>query len=206
MILGEMTQRRRSSATRELDEALELARDRSTVGFTALYRLLAGEIAAFCRARGVHEVDDLVNEVFLGAFRRIGDFSGSGSDFRAYVYRIARNKIFDLRAKARSSLEQLEDTAPDGAAADDGDGADARALERIDRRTVLHLVSELTEEQQEVILLRFLGDLTVPEVASVTGRAESAVKALQRRGLATLRRKISDRGSIDFIPSRDSCG
>lgn len=206
MILGEMPHPRRPSASSELDDALELARESGTVGFTMLYRLLAAEIAAFSRARGVRDVDDLVNEVFLGAFRGLGNFSGSGADFRAYVYRITRNKIFDLRAKARSSLEQLEETPHHGAPADAGDGADAHALDRLDRQTVLRLVSQLTEEQQEVILLRFLADLTVPEVARVTGRSESAVKALQRRSLASLRRRISDEGSIDFVPSTDSSG
>ena len=206
MILSGMPQPRRPNASSELDEALGLARDRGTAGFTLLYRLLAGEVAGFCRARGVKDVDDLVNEVFLGAFRGMDTFTGSGSDFRAYVYRIARNKVFDVRAKARSSLEQLEEAPHDGVAADAGAGADTEALERLDRDAVLRLLNELTEDQQEVILLRFLADLTVPEVARVTGRAESAVKALQRRSLATLRRKISDAGSIDFVPSTDSSG
>jgi RNA polymerase sigma-70 factor (ECF subfamily) len=62
---------------------------------------------------------------------------------------------------------------------------------------VRRLLSELTPEQQDVLLLRVLGDLTVEEVARAVGKRPGAVKALQRRGLAELERLLAD-GGVPF--------
>jgi DNA-directed RNA polymerase specialized sigma24 family protein len=52
-------------------------------------------------------------------------------------------------------------------------------------------IRELTADQQDVLLLRLVGDLSLEEVARVVGKRLTAVKALQRRGLAALARRIS---------------
>ena len=74
--------------------------------------------------------------------------------------------------------------------------AEADALEVLGEQDVLALLSRLTDEQQEVLVLRVIGDLTVEQVAEVVGRTEGAVKALQRRGLATLRKMLQ----VETVP------
>jgi DNA-directed RNA polymerase specialized sigma24 family protein len=59
---------------------------------------------------------------------------------------------------------------------------------------VRQLVGRLSSDQQDVLLLRLFGDLAVPEVAAIVGKRPGAVKALLRRGLASLRREISREG------------
>jgi RNA polymerase sigma-70 factor (ECF subfamily) len=67
-------------------------------------------------------------------------------------------------------------------------------IQGIDLRRALQ---KLTEEQQEVILLRFLQGLQISEVAVATGRSEGAVKALQFRALRSLQKILVDEG---FVP------
>jgi RNA polymerase sigma-70 factor (ECF subfamily) len=59
---------------------------------------------------------------------------------------------------------------------------------------VRHVLGRLAGDQQAVLLLRILGDLTVEEVARVLGKRVGAVKALQRRGLAAAQRELESEG------------
>ena len=178
---------------RQIDGLLDLARAGDSEGFTGLYRQMGGTVAAFCRSRIGHDVDDLVNEVFVGAFRGLPTFDGGALEFRAFVYRIARNKIVDERRR-RGRLHEREQLVDDWSATvipitDDDAQRIADQLSHGDLKAALAM---LTDDQHEVVVLRFLADLTLDEVVAVTGRPLTAVKALQRRGIAALRRRLSE--------------
>ena len=72
----------------------------------------------------------------------------------------------------------------------------AGALARTGSRTVPEVCARLPHDQRDVLLLRILADLTVEQVAAVVGTAAPAVKALQRRALATLRSDICDISAV----------
>jgi RNA polymerase sigma factor (sigma-70 family) len=67
-------------------------------------------------------------------------------------------------------------------------------LERLGRAETRRILAQLSPDQQSVLLLRLIGGLTVEEVARALGKRPGAVKALQRRGLAAVRRELSRRG------------
>jgi RNA polymerase sigma-70 factor (ECF subfamily) len=71
--------------------------------------------------------------------------------------------------------------------------AEDEALARLGGDEVLALLGRLTEEQRTVLALRLVANLTIPEVAEIVGRTVNATKALQRRGLKTLRKQLHDR-------------
>lgn len=77
---------------------------------------------------------------------------------------------------------------PDQAAADH---PDERAVASETVRTVHAALQALTPEQRHVVTLRFLAELSAPEVAGVMGTTEGAVRALQRRGVAAMARRLS---------------
>ncbi len=188
----------RPDSAAHVDEAICNAQSGSIQAFTVLYETFAGDIASFANARGVQHVDELVNDVFLGAFRALGRFEGDAAAFRAYLYRIARNKIVDSRAvefrdrDRWTSLEAMSIDITDPARTHDVEEA---VLTDLDARELRVLLEMLTADQRDVILLRFLSGLTVTEVSNVIGKRPSAIKALQRRGLAALRR-FSSRGGV----------
>ncbi len=159
-----------------------------------LYRETAPALSGYLRARGVADVDDVVGETFVVVVRRIGSFSGGENAFRAWVFTIGRNLAIDAhRARARRPTDLM----PTDLLADVGPRGDveADALEVLGRERVAMVLSALTPEQRDVLLLRILGGLTVEEVATVMGRRPGAVKMLQHRGIAALRREIS-RGAV----------
>src|SRR4029079_8831534 len=97
-----------------------------------------------------------------------------------WIFTIARNMIVDdyRRQKVRTAdpMPEFEDDA-----ADDSNDLDLH-LTRVDLQAAL---TQLTEEQQTVLLLRFEEGLTGVQIAKMMGKTEMAIKALQRRGLAT---------------------
>jgi len=73
--------------------------------------------------------------------------------------------------------------------------AEAEAMDGLSLERVHRLLDRLTPDQRDVLLLRIVGGLTVEQVAGVVGRKAGAVKMLQARGLAAIRREIQ-RGAV----------
>ncbi|GAA1059002.1 RNA polymerase sigma factor [Agromyces bracchium] len=156
---------------------------------TELWNEYAPAVAAFLRARGSREPDDLTSEVFLAVFDRIGAFHGGEAEFRAFVFTIAYRRLTDeLRRRGRrGEHEEWQQELDDRRAP----SAEDEAFGRLGDRAARELIDSLAPDQRDVMVLRILGDLTVEQVAAVLGKRPGAVKALQRRALESLRRKIS---------------
>jgi RNA polymerase sigma factor (sigma-70 family) len=174
----------------DLDAALEAARAGQAWGYDALFRTLGAAVGGYLRGRGVRDPDDVANAVFLRAFRALHTFRGDGERFRSWLFTIAHNaSIDDLRRRARrvseTNLDSVSDE-PTGGADDVADEVMVRlATERVDA-----LLARLSPDQRDVLMLRILADLTVEQTAAALGKSYEAVKALQRRGLATLKRGL----------------
>ena len=72
--------------------------------------------------------------------------------------------------------------------------SDEQALARLQVEGVLEAIDSLTDDQRSVLLLRVLADLPVREVAAIVGNEETAVKALQRRAVAAIKRRLEEQG------------
>jgi RNA polymerase sigma factor (sigma-70 family) len=128
--------------------------------------------------------------VFVQLVRNLAGFDGSERDFRAWVFMIARNRLVD---EWRGVERNLVDSVPDDVLAElagPGSGEDD-AMRHIADESVRSVLGRLTPDQRDVLFLRFFARLTVDEVASVIGKRPGAVKALQSRGLAAIRREMS---------------
>jgi RNA polymerase sigma-70 factor (ECF subfamily) len=119
-------------------------------------------------------------------YEKIDAFQPQGAPLSAWVFRIAHNKLIDsVRRKPKQSHVTLDD-APEISSGPVFGGIGQRvAMEQI--KTGL---ARLTAEQRQVIELRFLEGKSLAETAAVVNRNEDAVKKLQARGLAALRRGI----------------
>lgn len=153
-----------------------------TTGWTAeeAFRTLAGPVLAYLRGQGAPDPDDLLGEVFLQVARSIGGFVGGERDLRRWVFAIARNRFVDDRRRRSRRPQVGGDVVPDRAVELPAGGDD-------DLRAAL---ATLTADQREVIGLRFVADLSLEEVAEVTGRPLGAVKSMQHRALAALARAL----------------
>jgi RNA polymerase sigma-70 factor (ECF subfamily) len=170
----------------DFDPVLARARAGSAEAFTLLYEDLVRPVAAYLRARGVRDVDDLTSEVFLAVFTSVGRFTGGQEQFRSWVFTIAHRRLVDhWRSSSRTVPQTPYEPDDDDRSTE---SAENQALDALGEERALELLAMLTDDQREVLVLRIVADLTVEQVAEVVGKRPGAVKALQRRGLSTLRR------------------
>lgn len=162
--------------------------------YQRLYRALAPAVAGYLRVQGAAEPDDLTSEVFERAFRALGQFSGNEAQFRSWIFTIAHHRLVDARRRAarRPALAGAE--VPDLPGSVPLGNVEDEALRRLATERVRRLCDGLVPDQRDVLLLRMLAALTVEEIATALGKTPGAVKALQRRGLAALRRQLEVRG------------
>ena len=142
---------------------------------------------AFLQMGDVHSAEDLTADVMLKMLESIQKYSFRGLPFGAWVFRIARNRLIDLhrRRKRRGEVDLSETisgtlVSPESMA--------ERALERGQIQIAL---KHLTDEQRQVIVLKFIQGFDNRSVGRIMGRSEGAVKSLQHRALGRLRRVLS---------------
>lgn len=128
--------------------------------------------------------EDITQETFVRALRRISSVTYQGRDIGAWFVTIARNLIFDHVKSSRYRLEQT--TSDIVELSPSTNGPEQQVIDGVTHDELLRCVHKLNPDQQECIQLRFLQGLSVAETAKVMGRNEGAVKALQHRAVRRL--------------------
>ena len=169
---------------------LQAARVGAEWAWTQIYRDLSPVVLRYLRAQGAKEPEDLLGEVFVRVVRFLPTFTGDEPEFRAWVFRVARNAFIDSwRREGRRPLEYVPDELLTGVGV--VESAETEAMRRLTYERVCVTLGKLSDYQREVIFLRVIVGLSIEEVALVLGRSPGSVKSLQLRGLAALRREIS---------------
>jgi RNA polymerase sigma-70 factor (ECF subfamily) len=137
------------------------------------------------RVRDRAETEDVTSEVFHHALANLHKYEWRGIPFAAWLYRIAANLIADRWQ--RMGREPLGDDAEQIEAAQAA-GAEYEEVER--RATLFRLVGTLPEEQRRVVVLRFVEQKSIKEVAKQICKTEGAVKQLQFRALSSLKARM----------------
>ncbi|MFQ6058725.1 MAG: sigma-70 family RNA polymerase sigma factor [Anaerolineae bacterium] len=134
--------------------------------------------------------EDLVADVFLKVMEGIESFTFRGVPFSAWLYRIANNLVIDY---FRRQPRQPELALEEGQLA--VEGGPVEALERsLTQEELARALRGLTEDQRQVIILKFVDGLSNTEVAQILGKTEGAIKSLQHRALASLSRILGEVG------------
>jgi RNA polymerase sigma factor (sigma-70 family) len=179
--------RRRS--TEELGPLVDAAREGSVAAFERIYRALAAPVLSYLRWHRVSDPDGLTNDVFAQVHRKLRTFQGDEQGFRSWVFTIAHHRMIDdrRRAQRQPTVDGDVDVEEHRSTGDVED--DAFAVLGSDR--VRQLLEVLSADQRAVVLLRVVADLSVEEVARILGKREGAIKALQHRAMAALRRHLA---------------
>jgi RNA polymerase sigma factor (sigma-70 family) len=157
---------------------LAAAREGSEAAWQELYNGLAPAVLGYLRANGAPDPEDVLGEVFLQVARDIARFDGEEPGFRSWVFTIAHHRLIDARRHAARRPVELA----------------AEPLARIGLEEVRRILETVSPEQRSVLLLRVIGDLSIEDVAKAVGKRPGAVKALQRRGLAAVKREMARKG------------
>jgi len=150
--------------------------------FAELYELHFHRVYAYVlrRVERREEAEDVTSEVFHSALAAINSFEWRGGPFSAWLIRIAANAITDRwRRTSRESDVPLPDDITD---------TNAEDIEQC--AALSQLVQNLPADQKQVIVLRFVEQRSIKEIASELRRSEGAVKQLQFRALEKLRAQM----------------
>lgn len=156
-----------------------------------VYRVLSGPLTAWLRSqvRDPQLAEDLATEAFLKLVRGCRNVEGDPFQIRSWLYRVAQRNLIDhRRARSRRPDEDLTGHVPDGRDVVP-DTADV-VIRAEGTHRMLDALEQLSPEQAQVLTLRFVGELTAPEVAEVLGKTEGAVRALQHRAVSALAKHI----------------
>ena len=132
------------------------------------------------RVRNRQEAQDLTSQVFERALRNLHRFEWRGTPFAAWLYRMASNAIADhYHAKARELPRQDPEITTD-------------EMEHAERRAILsRCLERLPQEQRHVVVMRFLEERSIRDIATQLGKSEGAIKQLQWRALQKLRAEMN---------------
>lgn len=181
----------------EADELVDRAIAGDPDAFASLFEITLPSIYRYLYGRSGDATlaEDLAQDAYMRAMRAIRtSFKGASTEFVAWMIRIARNRFLDHVKSGRVRWEVVVDETPVTLATGN---PELEALDRVASGNLRNALNRLTPEQQEIVYLRFFEGLQIAEVASVTGRTEGAVKALQFRALRALERVIVTDPSID---------
>jgi RNA polymerase sigma-70 factor (ECF subfamily) len=161
--------------------------------FVNLYLLYLNPVHSYLYARlgNRQEAEDVTSVAFERAWSSIANYAPTGS-FKAWLFTIVNRSLADYyrsRKPTHVEVDSLADTLPDG-----GKGPEDTVIASEQVRHVMSVMSALSPEQQEIIALRFLGELRYKEIADILGKSEAAVKMAAYRGLDEMRRLLGELG------------
>jgi RNA polymerase sigma-70 factor (ECF subfamily) len=171
-------------------DAVEAAVAGREAGWDALFDRFYPVVLRFAMARlgDQYAAEEVAQEVFVAAVASIGTLRERREPaVEAWFLRITRFKAIDrLRRRPAPDCEVPEDLA----AADD---PAATATQRVEAEEVRRVMEDLTEDQRDVLIRRFVLDQSLEQVAAGTGRRVGSIKSMQRRALATLAKRLPGR-------------
>ena len=167
---------------------IQQARQGNAAACAALYDRHYDAVYRYCYYHVGETVlaQDVASEVFVRMVENLGTFKVRGRPLLAWLYAIARNLITDTyRRSAHATQLPLDEALTT---------CEDFPIHKIERRLLadrlVAALAHLTEEQRQVILLKFVLDHSNAEVACLMGKSEGAIKSLQHRALAALRRVL----------------
>jgi RNA polymerase sigma-70 factor (ECF subfamily) len=181
----------------DIDALVERAARRDADAFHALYEHFAPRLYRFAlaRVRDPNDAEDLVQRVFVKMIEALPRYEQRGLPFAAWVFRLARNAVIDFE-RTRRPTQDL-DAVADWEGGDPG--PDELAERSFDHERLLRAMRGLTNEQRDVVTLRFFGGLSPADIGALMDKREGSIRALQFRALETLRRTLDAEGGADAI-------
>lgn len=156
--------------------------------FEQIYNQTVDDIFSYVRGQCRNETvaEDLVANAYLKAWRSARLYRRGSNSYRRWVFAIARNELRDYWRSNQPTVAFLDLDVPDDTHTEQGaDPADAR-------REVARVLAMLTEEQRQVVVLRFFNNKSHQEIAKIMGKREGAVRALLLRALRHMRKVMTD--------------
>lgn len=173
------------------DQVLAAARLGEDWAWNRIYKMLAPAVLRYLRSRGAVDADNICGEVFCHLFQQIHRFEGDAAGFRSWVFVMTHHRLVDDfrrqrgRTENTTTLDSLDVLGPAN--------VEREVLQRLEADEVRNLIARLPTPQREVVMMHAVLGLGLKDISEAIGRSVAAVKALEQRGLAKLRRELTDK-------------
>lgn len=181
--------RPKSLSAKDEENLVLRAQQRDTEAFTQLYEAYFDKIYRYLamRIRNECEAEDMTQQVFMKVLQSISSYKSKGVPFSSWLYRIAHNQLVDfLRQQNKKSTVDIEGLALPHT----GDDPQNMMEQQVDIDELKKRIKQLTPAQQEVLSLRFAGEVSIAQCAEIMGKSEGAIKALQHSAVLALRKAM----------------
>lgn len=168
----------------DIEETVRRAQAGDREAVALLYRAYARSIYRYivCRVPTPHDAEDLTADVFVRMVEALPKYQITGAPFDAWLYRIAASRIADFyRVNVRAIGDELHDTLSSGEAAPEDVLQERQLLD-----VLRDALAQLSEDQQQILILRFVERKSHEEVSQILGKSVTAVKSIQHRALTRL--------------------
>ena len=174
------------------DEVLTRASQGDRDAFGQLYERYVDRIFnyVYYRTGNLHDAEDLTARVFQRAMNHIQNYTDRGVPFSAWLYRIAHNLVANWhRDRSRKQEIPLDDLP---VLPTKGDHPEKNLVRSQEQGALLKLIRRLPPERQNLLILKFVENMSNAEIGEIMGRSEGAVKSLYHRTLLALRDQLGD--------------
>lgn len=173
------------------DEVVAAACRSEPHALRAVYLALAPSVLGYLRAKGVPDPEATTSDVFVALLPQLPRLTGGAQGLRRLAFAIAHARMVDEHRSQARTPDAVPYEPEDDVRTSESAEETAHAL--MADSHVRGVLALLPEDQQEVLRLRVIADLSLEQTAEVMARSVGAVKQLQRRGLLALRRALADR-------------
>lgn len=142
---------------------------------------------AYARLGNPTEAEDVAADVFVRAFESLDSYRERGLPMEAWLFRIARNLVVDRYRRSGRFERSTEDDAELPDSSDPAQLAEKSILLKDVKESMQHL----TQDQRDVVTLRFFSGLSSRETAAVLGKSDGSVREMQRAALEKLRQLLN---------------
>lgn len=176
---------------------MRLAKAGDTEAFGRLYKLYFVPVFRYIyfRVKNKEEANDLTQTAFLKVFHSLSNFSEQNKSPLAYFFTVARNTVIDhWRTKKEVLLDDPESVF--GQIPDKTNNPLDLVEKKETNQAVHRAIKQLTDDQQEVIVFKFVNGMPNKEIAVLLGKTEEAIRQLQCRAIRALRQILKNQNLI----------
>jgi len=192
------TEFKRSNPADNEEDVLTQASQGDRDAFGLLYERYIDRIFnyVYYRTGNLHDAEDLTARVFQRAMNHIQNYTDRGVPFSAWLYRIAHNLVANWhRDRSRRQEIPINDVP---VLPSKGDHPERNLVRSQEQDALLRLIRRLPSERQNLLILKFVENMSNAEIGAIMGRSEGAVKSLYHRTLLALRDQLGDQSiSLD---------
>lgn len=170
---------------------IKKAQDGEAEAFGQLYDQYLAKIYrfVFIKVSSQTDAEDLTQQIFLNAWQNIKSFQFQGFSISSWFYRIAYNEVIDFY-RTRKHHETIE-TLPEEILSE-SPGTDRILDQNVEIEKIKAALQKLEGDQQNVLLMKFVDDLSNKEIAQILNKSEGAIRVIQHRALKQLKEQLNE--------------